>query len=62
MNKIWVVEIEGITSGDYAEHMYTTIELFWKSEDANEYAKNMIENAQKEEEHVEVSVYSKKIN
>ena len=61
-NKVCIVEIEGLTSdGDYAEHMYTTIDLFWKMEDANEYAKTMIENAQKEQEHIVVSVYAKNI-
>ena len=60
MNKICVVEIEGLnSSGDYAEHMYTTIDLFWKSEDANEHARNMLENAKKEEEHIIVAVYNK---
>jgi len=60
MDKVWVVEIEGLTaSEDYAEHMYTTIDLFWKSEDANEYARNMLENAKKEEEHIIVAVYNK---
>ena len=61
-NNVWIVEIEGLTSdGDYAEHMYTTIDLFWKTEDAIEYAKTMIENAQKEQMHIVVSVYTKNI-
>ncbi len=61
MNQVYVVETEGLTTWDYAEHLYSEIEIFWKVEDANEYAKMRIESAQKENEHVEVSVYSKKI-
>jgi hypothetical protein len=61
-NMVHVVRIEGFnSSGDYAEHMYTTTDLFWKAEDANKYAKIMLENAQIEEEHITVEVYTQKI-
>ena len=61
MNKVYVVEVEGFKGENCPEHIYTKIELFWKSEDANEFARMEIENARKENEHIVVSVYPKKI-